>query len=84
MQAMSIAQLSHGQIAQPSDTVTLKATTYPVGETVTWTTSNSNVATVSSGVVTGVAEGSATITASITVGGNTYTDTCAVTVPAAD
>lgn len=67
---------------EASDTVTLKAATYPAGETVTWTTSNSNVATVSSGVVTGVAAGSATITASITVGGNTYTDTCAVTVTA--
>lgn len=68
---------------EASDTVTLKAATYPAGETVTWTTSNSSVATVSSGVVTGVAAGSATITASITVGGNTYTDTCAVTVTAA-
>lgn len=69
---------------EASDTVTLKATTYPAGETVTWASDDTDVATVSGGVVTGVAEGEATITASITVGGNTYTDTCAVTVPAAD
>lgn len=68
---------------EASDTVTLKASTYPAGETVTWTSSNTSAATVSSGVVTGVAAGKTTITASITVGGNTYTDTCAVTVTAA-
>lgn len=68
---------------EASDTVTLKASTYPAGETVTWTSSNTSAATVSSGVVTGVAAGTTTITASITVGGNTYTDTCAVTVTAA-
>lgn len=68
---------------EASDTVTLKAATYPAGETVTWTSSNTSAATVSSGVVTGVAAGKTTITASITVGGNTYTDTCAVTVTAA-
>jgi hypothetical protein len=34
------------------------------GRTVTWTTSNGNIATVTGGVVTGIAPGSATITAS--------------------
>ena len=65
------------------ETVTLKATTYPTGETVTWTSDDTDTATVAAGVVTGVAAGSATITASITVGGTTYTDTCEVTVTAA-
>lgn len=65
---------------EKSDTVTLIASTYPVGETVTWSSDDTDVATVSGGVVTGVAEGTATITASITVGGNTYTDACEVTV----
>lgn len=65
---------------EASDTVTLKATTYPAGETVTWSSDDTDVARVSGGVVTGVAEGTATITASITVSGNTYTDTCEVTV----
>lgn len=63
-------------------TVTLTATTVPAGETVTWTSSDTEKATVAAGVVTGVAEGTATITASITVEGTTYTDTCVVTVTA--
>ena len=62
------------------DTGTLTATTVPAGGTVTWTTSKSAVATVSSGVVTAVAKGKATITASVTSSGTTYTDSCEVTV----
>lgn len=55
------------------------------GATITWTTSNSSVASLSatsgsSVTVTGVAAGSATITAKITVSGTQYTATCAVTV----
>ena len=61
-------------------TATLTATTVPAGETVTWTSSDSTVASVANGVVTGVDAGTATITASITVNGTNYTDTCAVTV----
>lgn len=64
-------------------TVSLTATTIPAGETVTWSSDNTSAATVSSGTVTGVAAGSATITASITVGGKTVTDKCVVTVTAA-
>lgn len=66
-----------------SDTSTLVATTVPAGETVTWTSSDDTVATVSGGVVTAVAIGTATITATITVEGVDYTDTCAVTVAGA-
>ena len=65
-------------------TITLKATTYPTGETVTWASDDTDKATVAAGVVTGKAAGTATITASITVSGTTYTDTCEVTVTAAD
>lgn len=61
-------------------TTALTAETYPSGETVTWSSSDSTVATVSSGTVTGVKAGTATITASITVDGKTYTDSCTVTV----
>ena len=49
----------------------------------TWASSNTSVATVNgSGLVTGVAAGSATITASIVSGGLTKTGTAAVTVTA--
>lgn len=63
-------------------TETLAATTVPADAEVTWSSSDDTVASVEGGVVTGVAAGDATITASITVDGQTYTDTCAVTVSA--
>ncbi|MBQ1615941.1 MAG: Ig-like domain-containing protein [Ruminococcus sp.] len=64
---------------------TLTATTIPAGETVTWASSNTSVATVTSaGKITAVATGTATITASITIGegasAKTYTDTVDVKV----
>lgn len=62
-------------------TETLTATTSPAGETVTWTSSDEDVATVTAGgVVTGVASGTAIITGSITVGGQDYTAQCVVTI----
>ena len=65
---------------------TLIATVSPSDATdksLTWTSSNTSVATVdNSGKVTGVAEGSATITVKTTNGG--YMATCAVTVESAD
>ena len=66
-------------------TETLTATTVPADAEVTWTSSDTEgtIATVEDGVVTAVGEGSATITASITVDDVAYTDTCAVTVTAA-
>lgn len=62
---------------------TLVATTVPAGETVTWTSSDDNVATVAAGVVTAEGAGTATITAKITVDGTDYPATCAVTVAGA-
>lgn len=47
-------------------------------KSVSWSTGNSSIATVSGGLVTGVAAGSTTITVTTTDGG--YTDTCTVTV----
>ncbi len=65
-------------------TLTLTATATPDGSplpTIAWTTSDANVATVTDGVVTAVAEGTATITA--TADGLAPV-TCTVTVAAAD
>lgn len=65
----------------PEGTDTLIATTVPAGATVTFTSSDETVATVDEdGEVTGVADGEATITATIVVGGRVYSDTCVVTV----
>ena len=67
-------------------TQTLTATRYNVSgtPTISYTSSNTSVATVSgsgtTATVTGVSEGSATITASMTYSGQTYTATCAITV----
>lgn len=61
------------------ETATLKATTTPADAEVTWKSSNENIATVKDGVVTAVAAGEATITA--TAGEKTAE--CAVTVTAA-
>lgn len=64
------------------NTAALTATLAPTGArgTISWTTSNAAVATVnSSGVVTGVSAGSATITAS----SGSFSASCAVTVTAA-
>lgn len=53
----------------------------PAGTTITWTSGTAAKGTVdATGTVTGVAAGTTVITASVTVGGTTYTDTCTVTV----
>ena len=65
------------------DTKTLTATPKNVEgtPTVIWSSDHPEYATVDqTGIVTGVAEGTATITASMTYEGETYTDTCVVTV----
>ncbi|MBP3478014.1 MAG: DUF4465 domain-containing protein [Oscillospiraceae bacterium] len=63
------------------ETVTLTATVTPenaADKTVSWTSTDENVATVADGVVTGVAAGTATITATTKDGG--FTAECVVTV----
>lgn len=65
------------------NTYTLTATTTPAGHAVTWASSNTTYAEVAAGVVTAKAAGTATVTASFTEGGVTYSDTCNVKVTAA-
>jgi len=65
------------------ETATLTATVLPedaTDKTVTWTSSNTTVATVSDGIVTPVGEGETDITVTTVEG--SYTDTCKVTVSA--
>lgn len=82
--AVGITLSKRTETVVANSTITLTASTSPVGETVTWASSDEDNATVTSGgVVTGVSAGTATITASITVDGNTYTDSCVVTVTSA-
>ena len=60
---------------------TLTVNNLPSGASVTWTSSKTSVATVSSGTVTGKGEGSATITATVKSGSSTVaTLNCSVTV----
>ncbi len=78
--AMEVTAIEINQSAisiSGSNTVQLVATTTPAGGTVTWTSSNTAVATVSSsGLVTGVGNGTATITARC----GDLTATCTATV----
>jgi hypothetical protein len=74
---------THAITLVEDDTYTFEAITEPAGQTITWSTSDGTKASVSSGVVTAEAAGSAIITASITKDGVTYTDTCTVIVTAA-
>lgn len=63
------------------NTTTLTATVEPsnaTNKTVSWSTSDEDVATVDGGVVTGIGAGTATITVTTADGG--FTDTCEVTV----
>ena len=69
---LSVSTLS----LESDDPQVITATTVPIGATVTWSSSNNSVATVSGGVVTGVSNGSCVITASA----GDLVATCDVTV----
>ena len=77
--------LSGTATAAVGSTSTLTATVTGAGDspTVTWTSSDTSIATVSSGTVTGVAAGKAVITAAVTQDGTTYIDSKEFTVTAA-
>ena len=82
-QTPSVTVIPSREAVDAGSDVQLTAQVVPSGTSVSWSSSATTYATVdSTGKVHGEAEGSATITASITVDGNTYTDTCALTVTA--
>ena len=72
----------HAAQVKVGSTITLTAETIPASQSVVWTSSATGKATVgeSTGVVTGVEAGTTIITATITVDGVAYTDTCTVVV----
>ena len=81
-QVPSVSVVPSNAAVAVGDTLQLQAITYPANAVVTWTSSATTYATVDSdGLVEGKAAGSSTITASITVDGSKYTDTCTITVP---
>ncbi len=72
---------NEAQMTVGGETLTLTATVNPnnaTDQSVSWSTSDGDVATVENGVVTAVAAGTATITVTTTDG--SFTATCAVTV----
>ena len=78
--SLSVSLNRHYATIEAEGTVALTATTVPAGQTVTWSSGSTSVATVSNGTVTGVAAGNTIITASITKDGVTSTDTCTIVV----
>lgn len=73
---------AHSITLSEDDTYTFATAVVPSDAEITWTSGSASVATVSNGVVTAVGTGNTIITASITVSGVTYTDTCTVVVTA--
>ena len=62
------------------DTETLTVSTDPSNQTVRWSSTNTNVVTVSNGKLTAVGAGTATVTAKFVYNGQTYSKNCEVTV----
>ena len=80
----SVTLNKHSLTIADGDTATLVATTIPAGQTVTWASSDTTVATVSGGTITAQDEGVCVIIAKITVDGVDYIDSCEVTVTEAE
>lgn len=77
---VSILFNTHSIEVEAGDDVTIRASVVPADAVVTWESDDTEVATVSDGVVTGVGEGNTIITGTITVEGVSYNDTCTVVV----
>lgn len=71
---------THSVNLETDGTYTLRASVFPSDATITWTTGDNTVATVSDGVITAEGEGNTIIRGAITVNGVTYDDTCTVEV----
>lgn len=78
----SILLSKHSVTIPEGESHTLEVTVVPSDAPVSWTSSADAVASVNAGIISAVAEGNAIITASITVDGVSYTDTCTVIVTA--
>lgn len=77
----SVSLDKHSLTLGVGESYTFNTVTVPAGKSVTYVSSATGKATVTNaGVVTGVAAGSTTITATISDGGVDYTDTCTVVV----
>ena len=76
--------ITYAEREQDRGTCTLTADVTPDGGTIEWSSSNASVAQVSgngtTATVKAVSSGSATITATYSIGGRTVTDTCEITV----
>lgn len=71
----------HKATVEEDGTITLNVVSKaPANASVTWSSDNTSEATVANGVVTGEAPGTVVITATITDGTTTATDSCTVTV----
>lgn len=79
----SVTINKHYATVEVGSTITLRAAVVPEGTSVTWSSSDDTIATVTSGgVVEGVLEGDVIITAEISVDNVEYTDTCTIVVEA--
>ena len=74
----------HALTLTDGDTYTFDVEVVPEGTSVTLTSGSTSVATISGKTITAEGTGSTIITATITVDGVTYTDTCTVIVEAAE
>jgi len=79
-EAVSIKLNKYSTSIEEGETETLSAIVSPTGTAVVWNSSDTDVATVSNGIITAVAKGACVIIAKITVDGEQKVASCNVTV----